>query len=88
LEGDNIKLMECMFLLEKLERPAFSDFLTQVRRGVVTALRTAAENDSPDVCRKFVDAEGIFLKAGEMLDLNVSVGHVSGFICASLVSMD
>ena len=34
------------------------------------------------------NAERVLFKAGEMLDLNVSTGHLSGMICASLIKVE
>jgi DNA polymerase III delta prime subunit len=34
------------------------------------------------------NAERVLVKAGEMLDLNVSIGHISGMICASLMTIN
>ena len=79
LGGDNVKLMSCMFRLDKLDRLAFSDFLDLAREKVILSLREGASY------KALVHAEGVLTNAGEMLDLNVSAGHISGMICASLV---
>jgi len=88
LEGNNVKLMECMFHMDTLERPVFSDFLVLAREQVGLALKESYLNNNVSISKKYVDAESIFQKAREMLDLNVSVGHISGFICASLIDLD
>ena len=87
LTGDNVKLMECMFLLEKLNRVAFSEFTFLAREKLALALRERSGSKDTVVCKRLVDAESVLLKSGEMLDLSVSVGHISGFICASLVDL-
>jgi len=79
LEGDNIALMRCMFRLEKLDRLAFATFLTSAREKIVLSLRGSF---SP---KPLIDAENVLLKAVDMLNLNVSTGHISGMICASLL---
>jgi len=91
LNGDNVKLMECMFRLDKLDRAAFSVFLNTAKEHVVATLKenlTNVDNNTnhnEQLCKALVNAESIFSKAGTMLTLNVSSGHISGFICASLI---
>jgi len=80
LGGDNVKLMECMFKLDKLSRSDFSVFLDLARDKAVLSLR-----GDPSL-KKLVQAEDVLSKGGEMLDLNVSTGHISGMICASLLA--
>jgi len=82
---DNVKLMECMFRLDKFDRLSFADFLILARERVILSIRKYSGDDSQDLQKKLVKAESILGKAGEMLNLNVSVGHISGFICASLI---
>jgi len=85
LAGDKIKLMECMFRIDKLERLALHDFLSLVRGKVISSLRENPDTGSTETRNKLVHAEEVLIKAGEMLDLNVSSGHIAGFICASLI---
>jgi len=85
LEGDNVKLAECMFRLDKLSRPSFSEFLALAREMVVVSLRELVKDESSTKLRALVHAESVLVKAGEMLDLNVSAGNIAGFICASLM---
>jgi len=97
LAGDNVKLMECMFRLDKLDRISFSGFLGLAREKVALSLRNGSlvyavsRADAADAAgvagnsRALVRAEGVLAKAGEMLDLNVSSGHIAGYICAGLV---
>jgi len=114
LAGDNIKLMECMFRIDKLDRLALADFLNMAHRHVVSSLRDTAQSprqgdgssvlrqvinesasllqhktDEPSPClaRKLAHAESILIKANDMLDLNVSAGHISGFICANVLEV-
>ena len=81
---DNVSLMECMFRLDKLDRLAFSAFLTSAREQIAVSLR---EGSTHDRRRMLVHAESILVRAGEMLDLNVSSGHISGMICAGLLDL-
>jgi len=93
LTSGNAALVDTMFRLDKLERPDFSAFLTFVRERLVTQIRendyAARETDHTTEARKRLEtlsqAEQIIIKAGEMLDLNVSTGHIAGMICASLL---
>ena len=86
LKGDREKLMECMFSIDKLDKHAFYDFLTIAREKLVSILREDSASDSGDIRKALVRAESILIKAGEMLDLNVSAGHIAGFICASMIT--
>jgi len=91
ISGGSISLVEFMFRLESLDKSQFSAFLAAAR------LRTAAEliESSPGRERGaergaesrdlLSHLERTLVKAGEYLDFNVSVGHISGMICANLI---
>ena len=81
---DNAALMEFMFRLEKLDRNAFSAFLTSAREQIVLTLR---KDLTLGKRKSLARAEGMLIKADEMLALNVNAGHISGMICASLIEM-
>ena len=85
LTGDNIKLMECAFRIDKLDRHAFRTFLDLARGRVIQELRKSIGDDSLNDGKALADTESVLMKAGEMLDLNVSPGHISGFICARVM---
>jgi len=85
LDGDNVKLMECMFVLDKFDRLAFSEFLALAREAVALSFRVSSNDDASPKRKALVLADSVLLKAGEMLDLNVNVGNIAGYICASLV---
>jgi len=85
LAGNNVKLMECMFRIDKLDRFAFQIFITKARGEIIKSLRETAGSGKSDLSEIYINAESIFTKAEEMLDLNVSPGHISGFLCASLI---
>jgi len=91
----NAQLMEFMFRLEKLDKEAFSGFLAASRVKAANLLRAHSHMDisagnSRAATRSEVlaFAEQLIVKAGEMLDLNVSTGHISGMICASLINIE
>ena len=85
LEGDNVKLMECMFQIDKLDRHSFNVFLITARGKLIEKLRENTSAGSLEISKAQINAESVLIKAGEMLDLNVSPGHISGFICASVM---
>ena len=85
LTGNNVKLMECMFRIDKLERHAFQSFLTKAREAVITELRKNTIKGNMETSKALIRAEIVLTKAEEMSDFNVSAGHISGFICASLL---
>jgi len=85
--SDNVKLMECMFRIDKLDRQALSHFLTQAREQIILTLRENIKNNSSDKTKALTHAEEILIKSQEMQSLNVSAGHISGYICASVVNV-
>jgi len=87
LSGNNIKLMECMFRIDKLDRYAFQNFLSLARERLVLTLRESSRNKDLNIYEKLIHADSVLIKAGEMLELNVSAGHIAGFICASMVEV-
>ena len=82
--GNNTSLMEFMFRLEKLDKNAFPVFLTSAREQIALALR---EDITLEKQKALARAEGILIKADEMLALNVNAGHIAGMICASLIEL-
>jgi len=85
LAGDNVMLMECMFRLDKFDKHTFYDFLGLARERLVLSLREDKGTINDKLRKSLVHTDDILLKAGEMLDLNVSTGHIAGYICASLI---
>ena len=85
LAVDNVKLMDCMFRIDKLDRHAFVSFISLTREHVVSALRECSGVGASDKRAVLLQTDSVLTKAGEMLDLNVSSGHIAGFICASMV---
>jgi hypothetical protein len=96
LTGGVVDLAETMFLLEKLDKTTFSVFLTFIREQLTALLRTEKSGVSGEQSREtdnakrevLSKAERVLVKAGEMLDLNVSIGHISGMICANLMTIN
>ena len=85
LKHGNTRLAAFMFRLERLEKEAMSEFLIAAREMAASKLRENPHGDSSALREKLAHAERVMVKAGEMLDLNVSMGHISGLICASLL---
>jgi len=86
LEQGNAALTMYMFRLEKLEKSVFTAFL-DAARGLTAAKMRAALSGDPDVpFERLKLAESVLVKAGEMLDFNVNIGHISGMICATLMT--
>jgi len=85
LSESNVKLVECMFRLDKLDRLDFSDFLTLARERIVSQLRECISSGLSDKSKALIQAETTLLKAEEMYSLNVSTGHIAGYICANMV---
>jgi len=85
--SDDVRLMECMFRLEKLDKAAFLIFFESVRENVVSALKENIDLNINDLNKynKLIKTDDILSKANEMLILNVSPGHIAGFICASVL---
>jgi len=90
LESGNAQLVAYMFRLEKLEKDAFSEFLASARELASAKLRECGGGAGDDAALRNLlsRAERVLEKAGEMLDLNVATGHISGMICASLIAID
>jgi len=76
---DNLKLAKCMLKIEKLGRLEVSHFILLAKEQIVLSLHTDTHN------KKLSDAERVLVKAEEMLRLNVSSGHIAGYICASFI---
>ena len=85
LTGNSIKLMEIMFRIDKFDRFAFRSFLDLAHGRIIQELRKSTGDVSFNFSKVLTDTEKVLMKAGEMLDLNVSSGHISGFICASIL---
>jgi len=87
LKGDHVKLMECMFRIDKLDRYTLHNFLEIAREKLVLSLKEIINqgNGNSDFRKKLFLAEDAILKSREMLDLNVSTGNIAGYICASML---
>jgi len=89
IKRGNAQLTAFMFRLEKLDKNIFPAFLSAAREQAALMLKAAVsgpfETSIPP--ETLARAESILVKAEEMSDLNVSPGHISGMICASLIDI-
>ena len=88
LKQGNATLIAFMFRLEKLEKNVFSAFLSAAREQVLLNLRATMSGDIGISRETLTRTDKILIRAGEMHDLNVGLGHISGMICASLLRVE
>jgi len=81
LERGSVELMAFMFRLEKQGKDDLPEFIEGARAEVAMRLRSP-DKISPELLSEL---ERVLRQAGEYLDFNVGVGHISGIICASLL---
>jgi DNA polymerase III delta prime subunit len=90
ISGGNAQLVAYMFRLEKLDRLRFPDFLNTAREKSSIALQAAIKSHNGDIDTEAMErlsrAERVLLQASELFSFNVSLGHISGLICASMLS--
>ncbi|MCL2820838.1 MAG: hypothetical protein FWD38_08455 [Oscillospiraceae bacterium] len=87
VKGDNIKLMECMFQIDKLDRQDLGIFLETTRQHIIIKVKENLGTNSQDYIKTLINAEEILQKAEEMHSLNVSAGNISGYLCASMIKV-
>ena len=83
----NAAIAGFMFQLEKLDKEAFGRFLPAVMERAVMELRSNLQTTPSVPDTAVADIERTLRKAKEMLDLNVSAGHISGLICAAMIKV-
>jgi len=86
INGDNVKLMECMFRIDKLDRHLMQSFLIQTQEQIVLKLRDLINTGSQEYIDALINAEEAIVKAEEMHSLNVSSGHIAGLLCAKMIN--
>jgi len=91
LESGNYELVSFMFKLEKLDKDSMTKFIETAENQATARLRAAisgsSDNDNGKKYKTLALTERILSRAGEMLELNVSTGHISGMICAGLLGI-
>ena len=87
IENGDAALATFMFRLDKLDKEDFAAFLEAARELACGMMRLAG-GCSATVSGHIVSlAERLLAKGGDMLDANVNTGHISGYICASLMGI-
>ena len=86
LEQGGAQFARFAFRLEKLEREMFAKFLGSAQEQAAARLRDARADGFGIPCETIARSERLFVRANDMLDMNVSVGHIAGMIFAALIS--
>ena len=84
IERGNIELADLMFRLEKLDKDAFGRFLAAAKGQAALKLRAGSPGAGP-ARGTIALLERTLEHAEEMQGMNVSAGHISGLICATLI---
>ena len=89
IKDGNAELVKLMFSLDKMERNDYASFLASARRKAAEKLRaavTGAESGrlAPSVLER---VERELVRAMEAFDMNVNIGHISGMLCASFITV-
>ena len=86
LSVGNMEIAETMFLLEKLNKNDFTAFLAAAQESLAAEMRDAALDGQSDLLGRYSLAENLLLKAVDYLNFNVNIGHITGMLCAELVT--
>jgi hypothetical protein len=84
----NTQIVSFMFQLEKLDKEMLAEFLDAARGQAAAKLGATGPGASVIKRTTLSKMERLLVKAGEMLALNVSPGHISGMICANLLEIE
>jgi hypothetical protein len=84
LSDKPLALAAFTFGLDKLDRMKFNDFITGTKTLLTEKLRGDFGVLRPEALEKAI---AVFGRAGDYLNANVSVGHISGMICAELLPL-
>ncbi|MCL2201710.1 MAG: DNA polymerase III subunit [Oscillospiraceae bacterium] len=89
MERGNEELARFMFQLEKLDKINFEAFLASAQKQAVSQLRTIGTVSNAGIpAAQLLKAYSALKEAAQMLDLNVSTGHIAGLLCATLIEID
>jgi len=88
LENGNASIISFMFKLEKLDKSAFDKFLSTARDKAVSKLRSSRNGNYAIKPETLSHLEKVLVNSGDMLELNVSTGHLSAMICANLLEVE
>ena len=87
LQRGNSALTAFMFQLDKLDKDQFAEFLMAARKQAASQLGASSSSVGVPMRELVSRAVQVLDIAGSFLDLNVSVGHISGMICANLIDI-
>ena len=83
VEQGNEQIVRFMFRLEKLEKSEFGTFLSSsIQQTALRLRKTVSGNDSVLDAHDFGRIEQVLVKAGELHELNVNIGHITGLMCS------
>lgn len=86
IEGGSEILVRLMFRLEKLDKSDFTDFLSSAHEQIIQRLRRAASDNGGGISvPRLEQVERALQRADELNNANVSVGHISGMLCSTLL---
>ncbi len=89
LADSPLKLAELMFPMEKADKRDFFEFIASAKALLVLKLKERLSGGAvPLTPETLMKAVGVLDRAEEYLDLNVSLGHITGMICAELIKAD
>lgn len=84
--GGPLMLIEFSYILEKMEKSEFPTFINDVKASVVSRLKEGQHDNrngwTPAALMQILD---LMNRAQEYYDQNVSMGHIAGMICATLI---
>jgi hypothetical protein len=83
----NAALAKFMFKLEKLDKNLLAIFIAASRERAADEIKEAVIRGGAQDADILSQIDRVLIRAGEFLDLNVGVGHISGLICSSLLKV-
>ena len=87
VEEGNPAIVEFMFKLDKLNKTQFINLVSFMRNEIVILLRPKPVGNVKISDKNLVFIDKLLTKTYEFIDQNVSVGHISGYICANLLDI-
>jgi DNA polymerase-3 subunit delta' len=81
-----LKLAEFSFAMEKYEKSDFASFIDSAKTFLVQKMRDCLSGAETALTPEYMmKAVTVLDRAREYLDLNVSLGHIAGMICAEMI---
>jgi hypothetical protein len=88
LTGSPLKLAEFTFALEKYDKNEFAGFLGDAKSFLIEKMKDRLSGRHDLTPEHIMNALDVLDRAKEYLDLNVSLGHITGMMCAELIKAD